>query len=86
MRRILRSGIAATALFLLPGIASQAQQPAPSDCAQTALVCALKDGSRQTYWNACLAARDNAQFLNIGECRGSRSYGMSRRSSALTRF
>jgi len=86
MRRTLRSGIAATTLFLLPVIASQAQQPAPADCAQAAPVCALKDGARQTYWNACLATRDGAQFLNIGECRGSRSYGMNRKSPVLTRI
>src|SRR5205814_425001 len=76
MRRTLRSGIAATTLFLLPVIASQAQQPAPADCAQAAPVCALKDGARQTYWNACLATRDGAQFLNIGECRGSAFSGV----------
>jgi hypothetical protein len=86
MRRTLRGGIAATALFLLPIMASQAQQPVPPDCAQNAPVCGLKDGSRQTYWNACLAARDGAQFLNIGECRSSRSYGMHRTSPAPTRF
>jgi hypothetical protein len=87
MRRILRTVIAAMALLLLPLVASLAQlPPQPAECAQAAPVCALKDGSRQTYWNACLAGRDGAQFLNVGECRGSRSYGMNRKSPGLTRF
>jgi hypothetical protein len=75
MQRTLRTGIAALAMLFLPLVASDAQQPAPPECAQTAPVCALKNGARQTYWNACLATRDGAQFLNIGECRNSRSYG-----------
>ena len=86
MRRALTSGIAALTIVLLPVIVSQAQQPSPADCTQAAPVCGLKNGSRQTYWNACLAARDGAQFLNVGECRGYRSYGINTRSRPPTRI
>ena len=75
MQRTFRTGIAALAMLLLPLVATDAQQPPPPECAQAAPVCALKNGARQTYWNACLATRDSAQFLNVGECRNSRSYG-----------
>jgi hypothetical protein len=75
MRSTLRTGIATVALFLLPVMATRAQPQPPPNCAQTAPVCALKNGTRQTYWNACLAARDGAEFLNPGECRASRSPG-----------
>ena len=75
MHRTLRTGIAALAMLVLPLVATDAQQPAPPDCTVNAPVCGLKNGSRQTYWNACLAARDGAELLNAGECRGSRSYG-----------
>jgi len=74
MQRTLRTGIAAFAMLLLPLIAADAQQPGPPECAQNAPVCGLKNGSRQTYWNACLAARDAAQLLYAGECRIPRSY------------
>jgi hypothetical protein len=75
MRSTFRTGLVAVAVFLLPVLASRAQQPPqpPANCAQTAPVCALKNGSRQTYWNACLAARDAAEFLYPGECRVARS-------------
>ena len=75
MTGTLKSGVAALAVLLLPAIASDAQQPAPPECAQNAPACGLKGGYRQTYWNACLAARDGAQFLYAGNCRISRSYG-----------
>lgn len=75
MQKTFRVGIAALAIVLLPMIAVEAQQPTPTECAQNAPVCALKGGDRQTYWNFCLAARDGAQFLYIGSCRISRSYG-----------
>lgn len=75
MLRTLRTGLAAFAVFLLPLIAADAQQPAPPDCTVNVPVCGLKDGSRQTYWNACLAARDGAELMYAGECRQSRSYG-----------
>ena len=75
MHRTLRTSIAALAMLVLPLVAADAQQPVPPECAVNAPVCGLKNGSRQTYWNACLAARDNAELLNAGECRGSRSYG-----------
>jgi hypothetical protein len=86
MQSTFRTGLIAIAVFLVPVMAGRAQQPQPPDCAQNAPVCALKEGARQTYWNACLAARDGAQFLNVGDCRGSRSYGMNRKSPALTRI
>ena len=86
MRRTLQAGIAAIATLLLPAAGTDAQQPQPADCAQSAPVCALKNGVRQTYWNACLAARDGAEFLGAGECRTSRSYGMNRKLPALTRI
>jgi hypothetical protein len=73
MHRACQTGIAAAALLLLSGMASRAQAPQPANCAQVAPVCAVKNGYRQTYWNACLAARDAAEFLYIGECRVARS-------------
>jgi hypothetical protein len=86
MRRTLQAGIAAVAMLLLPAAATDALQPQPADCAQPTPVCALKNGVRQTYWNTCLAARDGAQLLYAGECRIPRSYGMNRKSPALTRI
>jgi len=87
MRRTLRAGIAAIAMLLLPAAETDAQQPQlPTNCAQVAPVCALKNGSKQTYWNTCLAARDAAELLYAGECRIPRSYGMNRKSPALTRI
>ena len=86
MRRTLQAGIAAIAVLLLPAAETDAQQPQPADCAQSAPVCALKNGSKQTYWNTCLAARDAAELLYAGECRIPRSYGMNRKSPALTRI
>jgi hypothetical protein len=85
MRRTL-AGIAAFAVLLLPAAETDAQQPQPADCAQTAPVCALKNGAKQTYWNTCLAARDAAELLYAGECRIPRSYGVNRKSPALTRI
>jgi hypothetical protein len=75
MHGICRTGIVATALLLLPVMATRAQAPQPVNCAQVAPVCALKNGTRQTYWNTCLAARDGADLLYAGECRVSRSPG-----------
>ena len=86
MRRTWQTGIAAVAMPLLSVAAIDAQQPQPADCGQTAPVCALKNGSKQTHWNTCLAARDAAELLYAGECRIPRSYGMNRKSPALTRI
>ena len=47
MTGALKSGVAALAVLLLPAIASDAQQPAPPECAQNAPVCGLKGGYRQ---------------------------------------
>jgi hypothetical protein len=73
MQSTLRTGVAALLILLFPAAAGQAQQPPPANCAQVAPVCALKNGTRQTYWNTCLAARDAAEFLYPGECRVARS-------------
>ena len=86
MRRTLQAGIAAIAVLLQPATETDAQQPRPADCAQSAPVCALKNASKQTYWNTCLAARDAAELLYAGECRIPRSYGVNRKSPALTRI
>jgi hypothetical protein len=86
MRRTLQAGIAAVAMLLLPAAGTEAQQPQPAGCATSAPVCALKNGSKQTYWNTCLAARDAAELLYAGECRIPRSYGVNRKSPALTRI
>jgi len=76
MRSTLRTGVAAILLLLPPIVASDAQQPLPQpECAQVVPVCALKNGTRQTYWNACQAVRDGGEFLYIGECRIPRSPG-----------
>ena len=76
MRSTLRTGVAAILLLLPPIVASDAQQPLPQpECDQVAPVCALKNGTRQTYWNACQAVRDGGEFLYIGECRIPRSPG-----------
>jgi hypothetical protein len=88
MRRSLQTGLAAVAMLLLPTAVTDAQlpPPQPADCARVAPVCALKNGSKQTYWNTCLAARDTAELLYAGECRIPRSYGMNRKSPAFTRI
>ena len=76
MRRACRSGSVALALLLLPVMETRAQPLQPANCAPVVTpVCALKNGYRQTYWNACLAARDAAEFLYVGECRIPRSPG-----------
>ena len=75
MQLAFRTGIAAAALLLLSMMATRAQPPPPAGCPPaTALVCALKNGSKQSYWNACLAARDGAQVIRTGECPNPRSY------------
>ena len=88
MRSTFRAVAVAGAMLLIPIVATDAQQapPQPADCAQAAPVCALNNGTRQTYWNACSAARDRAELLYTGECRTSRSYGMNTKLPALTRF
>jgi hypothetical protein len=75
LRSTLRTAITAIVVLLLPLIASRAQlpPPQPADCAAVAPVCALKIGSKQNYWNSCLAARDGAELLYAGECRIPRS-------------
>jgi hypothetical protein len=71
MRMIWLPGIAAVLILLLtPGpICAQSQQTA--SCAQVAPVCAVKSGTRQSYWNACQASRDGAFVLLAGECPAS---------------
>jgi hypothetical protein len=75
MQLVCRTGIVAAALLLLPTMATRAQAPPqPAQCAQVAQVCALKNGTKQSYWNECLAARDGAQVIRTGECPNPRSY------------
>jgi hypothetical protein len=76
MRRTFRTGVLTVAMLLLSIVATRAQQPQPpANCAPvTALVCALKNGTRQSYWNECQAARDGAQVIRTGECPNPRSY------------
>jgi hypothetical protein len=74
MRSTFRIAVAALAALLLSVMTARAQQP-PANCAPvTAPVCALKNGTRQSYWNECLAARDSAQVIRVGECPNPRSY------------
>ena len=75
MRILWRNGAAVSAMPFLPLVAADAQQPMPAGCLKVAVVCALKYGQRQTYWNACMAARDGAELLYPGYCAPSRSYG-----------
>ena len=57
------------AAVLSLGIAAAHAQPmTPANCAQTAPVCAVKAGTRQSYWNACQASRDGATIVLAGEC------------------
>ncbi len=76
MHRVCRTAIAAVALLLLAAAATRAQPQQPASCAPVvAPVCALKDGTKQSYWNECLARRDGALVLRIGECPTPRSPG-----------
>jgi hypothetical protein len=74
MRSTFRIAVAAVAVLLVSVMATRAQQP-PASCAPvTAPVCAIKNGTKQSYWNACLAARDGAPVVRTGECPNPRSY------------
>ncbi len=76
MHRVCRTAIAAVAVLLLPMMATRAQPQQPANCAPVvAPVCAVKDGMKQSYWNECLARRDGALVLRIGECPTPRSPG-----------
>ena len=62
------SSIAALALVALAGNAA-VQPPAPPPCPEgTTIVCAVKAGEMQSYWNACDARRDGALVMSPGEC------------------
>jgi hypothetical protein len=64
------SSIAAFALVALTGNATVAPPtPPPSVCPEgTTIVCAVKDGEMQSYWNVCDAKRDGALVMSAGEC------------------
>ena len=71
MRVAHRIGVAvATVLSLCVG-AARAEPTSPTNCAQTAPVCAVKAGTRQSYWNACQANRDEATIVLAVECPAS---------------
>ena len=67
-RRVRSSLFVAIAVNLSPVAADAQTQP----CAETddpqAIVCAIKYGQKQSYWNACLAAQDGAYAITPGEC------------------
>ena len=61
------------ALFLLLGAANCA--PPPQANQETAVcpevnapVCAVHLGTKQSYWNECMAGRDGAILASAGEC------------------
>ncbi len=60
--------IAAFALVALAGNAT-VPSPTPPPCPEgTTIVCAVKAGEMQSYWNACDAKRDGALVMSAGEC------------------
>jgi hypothetical protein len=72
MRAICSTCIAAVALLLFTAAPSGAQsQQAAAACARAAPVCAVKAGTKQSYWNACQASRDGAVVVLAGECPAS---------------
>jgi hypothetical protein len=68
MRAVHRTVVAVLSLGVA---AAHAQTITPANCAQTAPVCAVKGGTRQSYWNACQATRDGAIVVLAGECPAS---------------
>jgi hypothetical protein len=68
MRVAHRIGVAVAAVLSLCVGAARAEPPTATNCAQTAPVCAVKAGTRQSYWNACQANRDGAIIVLAGEC------------------
>ncbi len=67
---VCRTGFVAVALLLLTGAAARTQpqqQPAACPPVQTP-VCAVKAGTKQSYWNECQARNDGALVLWTGEC------------------
>jgi len=71
MRAVHRIGIAVATVLSLGTGAAHAEPTTPTNCAQTAPVCAVKAGTRQSYWNACQASRDGATIVLAGECPAS---------------
>ena len=71
MSRVYQSCLLAAVILAMPVSAVRAQQP-PLPCPQTddpqAIVCAMKYGEKQSYWNACLAEQDGAYAVTPGEC------------------
>jgi hypothetical protein len=64
------SSIAAFALVALAGNASAAPPTQPPSVCQEGktIVCAVKAGEMQSYWNICDAKRDGALVMFAGEC------------------
>ena len=76
MDRVCKAAIIAVAVLMLPVVASHAQPQQPAACVPVvAPVCALKDGTKRSYWNECQARLDGAYVLRTGECRIPRSPG-----------
>ena len=59
------------ALIVPFGVGALAEPQKQADCTQTAPVCAVKAGARQSYWNACQASREGATIVLAGECPSS---------------
>jgi hypothetical protein len=66
MKTVYQIGIAVAAILPLGAGATLAQPIKSSNCTQVAPVCAVKAGTKQSYWNAC--HRDGAIVLLTGEC------------------
>ena len=72
MRELHLSGLIAVLFFLSVADAPLWAQPQQAaNCNRTAPVCAVKAGTRQSYWNACQAGRDGATVVLAGECPAS---------------
>ena len=71
MRAVHRIGMAVATVLSLDTGAAHAEPTTPTNCAQTAPVCAVKAGTRQSYWNACRASWDGATIVLAGECPAS---------------
>ena len=68
MREIARTAVAVLAVLLLVASPTRAQPKQPENCARAAPVCAIKAGTKQSYWNECRAGRDGATVVLVGEC------------------
>jgi len=71
MRVVSRVIITVVSIFSYSVGALCAEAPKATNCTQTAPVCAVKAGARQSYWNACQASREGATIVLAGECPSS---------------